>query len=306
MDAKRSGRQPFFAYIPLNAAHGPHVVPEDYYKHYLGQPGVGEEVAKFLGMIENVDTNFGALLRKLDEWGLAQNTLVIYFTGDNGGTAGTKLFNAGLHGGKGTPYQGGTRAVAFFRWPGGGVPADAACAALSAHLDIFPTLAEITGAKLSPEVQQQVEGKSLLPLLTNPKAAWPDRLLVHHVGRWGKGQAGESKFVKCAIQNSRFTLVNNQELYDLQADPGETQNVIAEHPDVVAKLRAAYDQWWKDVQPLLVNENVVGPKINPFREIFWKQFGGGPDEQLLQRMDPSRATKAPGEDGAKPKRKNKK
>ena len=67
-------------------------------------------------------------------------------------------------------------------------------------------------------------------------------MLVHHVGRWAKGKAAESKYDSAPIQNSRFSLVNNKELYDLKADPGETKNVIAEHPDVVANLRAAYDQ----------------------------------------------------------------
>ena len=107
-----------------------------------------------------------------------------------------------------------------------------------------------------------------------------------------------------AIQNSRFTLVNNEELYDLKNDPGETTNVIAEHPEVVAQLRAAYDQWWNDVQPLLVNENVVGPKMNPFKELYWKQFGGGPDEKLLKRMDPSSRARA--EKPAKVRKKRKK
>lgn len=290
IDAQRTGGQPFFAYIPLNAAHGPHVVPEEYYRQYLGKPGVNEETAKFLGMIENIDTNFGRLLRKLDDWNLEQNTLVIYFCGDNGGTAGTKIFNAGLHGGKGTPYQGGTRTAVLFRWPGGKIPAGIECKALSAHIDIFPTLAEITGAKLSNDVRRQVEGCSLWPLLTNPQADWPDRTLVHHVGRWEKGKAAESKYSNCSIQNSRFTLVRNNELYDLMTDPGETKNVIAEHPDVVANLRAAYERWWEEVQPLLVNENIVGPKMNPMKELYWKQFGGGPDEQLLRRMNPAAAT----------------
>ncbi len=240
--------------------------------------------------------------RSSQDWGLGRNTLVIYLGGDNGGTAGARIFNAGMRGTKGTPYQGGTRAAAFFRWPAGGIPAGAECDALAAHLDIFPTLAEITGATLSEEVQQQVEGRSLWPLLQNPQAAWPDRVLVHHVGRWPNGKAAESKYSKCAIQNARFTLVNNKELYDLQADPGETTNVIDEHPEVVAQLRAAYDQWWEDVQPLLVNENVVGPKMNPFKELYWKQFGGGPDEKLLQRMDPTSSAR-----GAKAKaRKNRK
>ena len=290
MDAKRVAKQPFFAYIPLNAAHGPWVLPKEYYQQYLGKPGVSEDVAKFFGMLENIDTNFGALLAKLREWGIEDNTLVIYLGTDNGGFAeACKIFNAGMKGSKVTPYQGGTRSPGFFRWPAGGIPAGAECDALSAHLDLFPTLAEITGATLTAEVKQQVEGRSLLPLLKNPKAEWADRTLVHHVGRWATGKAAESKYTKCAIQNSRFTLVNNKELYDLKADPGETKNVIAEHPEVVADLRAIYERWWTDVQPMLINENVVGPKMNPMKEIYWKQFGGGPDEALLRRMDPKSA-----------------
>ena len=198
-----------------------------------------------------------------------------------------KIFNAGMKGGKGTVYQGGTRVPFFVRWPAGGIPAGAECDALSAHLDLLPTLAEITGAKLSDDVKKQVEGRSLLALLKNPKAEWADRTLVHHVGRWEKGKAADAKYAKSAIQNSRFTLVGNTELYDLKADPGETRNVIADHPEAVATLRAAYDQWWDEVQPLLVNEDVVAPKMNPLKELYWKQFGGGPDAAMLKMMDPA-------------------
>jgi arylsulfatase len=306
MDARRAAKQPFFAYIALNSSHHPLIVPEKYYQQYLGKPGISEQVAKFFGMNENIDTNFGALLKQLKNWDIEDNTLVIYIGTDNGGTEGVKIFNAGMKGGKGSPYQGGTRAPAFFRWPAGGIQGGKECAALSAHMDIFPTLAEITGATLSSEVQQQVEGRSLLPLLRNPQAEWPDRLLVHHVGRWAKGKAEESKYRSSAIQNSRFTLVNNKELYDLKADPGETKNVIADHSDVVANLRAAYDRWWTDVQPFLVNENVANaPKINPMKELYWKQFGGGPDARMLKRMA---GGDADGEEGQpeKPNRKQRK
>ena len=189
MDACRTAGKPFFAYIPPNAAHGPHVVPEQYYQQYLGKLNVNEDTAKFFGMVENIDTNFGTLLKKLREWDIEDNTLVIYIAGDNGGTAGTRIYNRGMKGGKGTPYQGGTRTVAFFRWPAGGIPAGAECDALSANIDVFPTLAEIAGARLDDNVRKLVEGRSLLPLLKNPKAEWPDRMLVHHVGRWAKGKA---------------------------------------------------------------------------------------------------------------------
>ena len=287
MDNQRTQNKPFFAYIPLNVAHAPLQVPEENYRNYAGK--VPDEVAKFYGMIETADRNFGLLLDKLTEWGIEDNTLVIFIGTDNGGFApACKVFNAGMRGTKATPYQGGTRAPCFCRWPakfkgGRDVPA------LTAHIDIFPTLAEIAGVPIAGDLARQVEGRSLMPLLTDPQSAWPDRLLVTHVGRWPRGKAAEAKFADCSIRDSRFTLVKNAELYDLQIDPGESKNVIADHPEEVAKLRAAYDQWWLDVQPLLVNENAVGPKINPFKELYWKQFGGGPTAEDLKRMDPADA-----------------
>ena len=292
MNERRETPQPFFACITPNAAHSPLVAPEKDYQQYLGKPGVSADAAKFFGMIENIDTNFGALLTKLKEWSLEKNTLVIYLGSDNGGTVGVKIFNAGLRGSKVTPYQGGTRTPAFWRWPGV-IQGGAECGALSAHLDIFPTLVEISGAKLTDEVKKQIEGRSLLPLLKDPQAPWPDRTLVTHVGRWPAGGAAQAKFANCAIRNSRFTLVSNAELYDLQADPGESKNVLAEHPEVAAELRKAYDAWWSECPPLLVNEDVVGPKVNPMKELYWNQFGGGPDARLLEQMDPAGKFRAP-------------
>jgi arylsulfatase len=78
-------------------------------------------------------------------------------------------------------------------------------------------------------------------------------------------------------------------LYDLKNDPGEKVNVIAQHPEMAATLRQAYDAWWESVQPMLVNESAVGPKVNPFKALYWKQFGGGPDEELRRAMDPQSA-----------------
>ena len=73
--------------------------------------------------------------------------------------------------------------------------------------------------------------------------------------------------------------------------------MIAEHPDVVAALRAAYDRWWEEVLPCLENEDAVGPKVNPFKELYWKQFGGGPDAALLRQMDPDLAREGERRDG---------
>ena len=189
IDRERQSGRPFFAYITPNAAHTPLQVPEEYFALYRGK--VPENVARFFGMIANIDDNFGRLLGKLDEWKLADNTLVLFMT-DNGGTQGVKLFNAGMRGMKNTPYQGGTRVPSFWRWPAG-FAGGRDVSALSAHIDVFPTLAEITGAKLSQAARKQVEGRSLLELLKHPEAKAADRFLVTHCGRWplGKAETGQ-------------------------------------------------------------------------------------------------------------------
>src|SRR5262249_52366766 len=155
-----------------------------YEKMYAGK--VPAQVAKFYGMISNIDDNVGVLLGKLKDWNLDKNTLLIFMT-DNGGTAGVRIYNAGMRGSKVTPYLGGTRVPAFCRWPGVFKPGEVS--ALTAHLDVFPTLAELAGAKVPKAVADKLEGRSLVPLLRDPRAKWADRLLFTHVGRWGRGQA---------------------------------------------------------------------------------------------------------------------
>jgi arylsulfatase len=272
MDAKRQEEAPFFAYITPNAPHAPLQCPEEYSKRYSDK--VAANTAKFFGMVQNIDDNFGRLLARLNEWGIARDTLVIFMT-DNGGTGGVKIFNAGMRAQKGTPYEGGTRVPSFWRWPAG-FTGGKDCDALTAHVDILPTLAQITGAPLPTGVH--LDGRSLVPLLKNPQAAWTDRFLFTHVGRWENGRAEESKFANCAVRNTRYHLVKNKELYDVKSDPGERNNVITDYPEVVARMRAAYDQWWSEILPALENEDAIGPKVNPFKEAYWKQFGGGPDQ----------------------------
>lgn len=275
MDSRRKKNVPFLAYITPNTPHTPLDCPEEYIKRYEGK--VNTNTAKFFGMIENIDDNFGKLLTKLDEWKIADNTLVIFLT-DNGTAGGSQIFNAGMRGRKGSQYEGGTRVPSFWRWPEN-FKGGRDCHALTAHLDIFPTLAQIAGAEIPAKIK--LDGRSLVPLLQNPAADWLDRFLFTHVGRWEKGKAEESKYEKCAVRNARFQLVNNTELYDLKSDPGQKQNVIAEHPEVVAEMRRAYGQWWNEILPALENEDATGPKINPFKAAYWKQFGGGPKAESL-------------------------
>ncbi len=264
--AQAEARRPFFAYITPNAPHAPYVCPEEWSKRYEGHGLKADDMA-YYGMIENIDANVGRLVARLGELGVERDTLVIFMT-DNGHSIG-RLYNAGMRGAKGTPYQGGTRVPAFWRWPGRLPPGDVN--RLAAHLDIFPTFAELVGAKVPEGVA--LDGRSLVPLLEDPQAPWDDRFLFTHLGRWPKGKAAESKYAQCAVRTARFRLVNNRELHDILADPGETKNVIDEFPEEVARMRAAYDRWWAEVEPCLVNEDAVGPPVNPFAERYWKQFG---------------------------------
>jgi arylsulfatase len=274
------GKQPFYAYIPTNVPHGPlQVRPEDEAR-YQGDLQPSER--KFFGMIANLDDNVGRLLEKLAEWGIERDTLVIYMN-DNGGTAGCKLFNAGMRGTKVTPWLGGTRASSLWRWPGTLKPGTVD--RLTAHIDFFRTIAEIAGAPLSDAVKAQVEGQSLVPLLVEHDAAWPERVLYTHVGRWEPGEdPKDSKYANCSVRTKRWHLVSigkgpkHWQLFDVAADPGEAHNVAGDHADVVKQLDSAYENWWNSVQPALVNEHVVGPAINPFHEQYWRQYKGpGPN-----------------------------
>jgi len=274
MNERRKSDKPFFAWISPNAPHSPLDCPPEYERLYNAQE-IGAPAAKFFGMVTNIDDNAGRLMASLKEWGIERDTLLVFMT-DNGGTAGVKVFNAGMRAAKGTPYQGGTRVPCFFRRPGTLKPADVS--ALTAHLDIFPTLAGIAGAKIPAGLP--LDGRNLMPLLRNPSARWDDRYLFTHVGRWDKGKAAVSKYAKCSVRNSRYTMVCNStgakqwELYDLQNDPGEQRNVFEANPETARRMEAAYDKWWEEILPCLENEDALPPAVNPFKALYQKQFGG--------------------------------
>ena len=288
------GKKPFFAYIATNVPHAPLQVRDEDLARYKNKVN-DLSVAKFFGMLANADDNIGKLLAKLTDWGIEKDTLVV-FMNDNGGTGGVRVFNAGMRGAKATPFNGGTRASSFWRWPGTLKPADVK--ALAAHIDFFPTIAEIAGAKLSDEAKNQIEGRSLVPLLEKPDAAWPSRTLFTHVGRWAKGAAPETgKYTSCSVRTAGWHLVSDAKkgaaewmLFDMMNDYGEKNDIAAQHPDVVGEMTGAYEKWWDSVRPMMVNEDAVGPKINPFAARFYEQFGGAPTEEERKHMNPTTGT----------------
>jgi arylsulfatase A-like enzyme len=274
------GKQPFYAHIATNAPHAPYIArPED---AALYAEKVDEKTAHFFGMIHNIDENVGRLIAKLGEWGIERETLVVYMN-DNGTAQGAKVFNAGMRGQKGTPWLGGTRAMSFWRWTGSLKPGDRS--QLTAHIDFFPTLAALSGAKLDAKAAAQVEGRSLVPLLEKADAEWQDRTLFTHVGRWALHASPETgKYANCSVRTSRWHLVNvgkktTWQLFDVKADYSEQNDLAAAQPQVVAELSGEFEKWWTSVQPQLVNENASVTGTNTFHDLYWKQFGGGPEKK---------------------------
>lgn len=273
-------KAPYFAYIALNAPHGPFIAPEKYKKRFLDD-GYDKNTAARYGMIENIDDNFGMLLSKLDEWGARENTLIIFMT-DNGmamrpitrNGESVERFNAGMKGAKNSPHEGGTHVPAFWGWKGvldKGVDING----LTAHIDLFSTFSELSGAEL-PSKMHEMDGRSLLPLLEKPNAKWSGRELFVHCGRWKPGETEAAKFVKSAVRSERWRFVNNRDLYDIEKDPYQKNEVSAANPKVIEKLRKSYNNWWESVLPLMVNEGL--PTVKPADQPFAKRY----DKQLKE------------------------
>ncbi len=235
--------KPFFAYLSTNAPHGPFNVSPKYSEPYE-KLGVPKNQAKFWGMITNIDENVGKLRKVLAEKGLAENTILV-FTTDNGtaaGAGGPKGFNAGMRGQKGSEYDGGHRVPFFVHWPQGELTGGRDLHALSAHVDVLPTLAELCGLKVDPP--NPLDGTSLARLLGDaPSVDWPDRTLLVHSQRVETPQ----KWRKSAVMTQRWRFVNGKELYDMTEDPGQKKDVAADHPEVVEKLTGEYEAWWKSI-----------------------------------------------------------
>jgi arylsulfatase A-like enzyme len=265
MEAQK-GKQPFFAYITTNAPHGPFIAPDSYKKKFI-DAGFSSSTVGFYGMIENIDDNVGRLTAKLAEWGIEKDTLLIFIT-DNGPAASN--YNGEHKGKKNSVDEGGTRVPSFWRWPGVLTPGTD-IDRIANHYDILPTFAELVGA--SPKQPDQLHGRSLVPLLKDAKADWEDRFRVFHKGRWGKGQAAKSREKDFAVRNQRFRLVGRNALYDMEKDPSQQTNVIADHPEVAKQMNAVYDEWFDGALPNMVNEDAPVSGHNTFHLMYWKQHG---------------------------------
>ena len=279
---KKAGK-PFLAYISTNAPHGPMHCPPQYSAPYKEQ---GTGVANFLGMIANIDENVGKLRAFLDEQGLAQNTIFV-FTTDNGTSSGDKVFNAQMRGKKGSEYDGGHRVPFFVYWPGGGLTGGRDVQAITAHVDVVPTLIDLCGIK--PPQGVRFDGRSIRALLEGEPGNWPDRILITDSQR----VKDPIKWRKSAVMTSQWRLVNGAELYDIKADPSQKEDVSQKHPQVVKRLKTAYEDWWAELEPTFAQDcplTIGHAQENPacLTGHDWITTGSSPWNQRMIRMGEAR------------------
>lgn len=237
---KKNKDQPFFAYIATNAPHGPYYCPEEYSKPYENNPQVS--LAEFYGMITNVDDNLAKLMKMLDDESIADNTILVFMT-DNGTAAGLKNgrgYDGGMRGTKNSEYDGGHRVPFIIRWPNGKIEAGKTVDQLTAHIDILPTFIGLCDLK-APEID--FDGSDIADLLYTDGEQWPERALVVESQR----VVTPIKWRKSAVMTDRWRLVNGTELYDLDADPKQQNDLAAQFPEVLKRLRDEYENFWNDV-----------------------------------------------------------
>ena len=229
----RSEEQPFFIYLATNCPHSPHLCDDKYSDPYL-EKGMKEQVAGFFGQIANIDENMDRLLGILEETGLADNTILIYMT-DNGTSSGHEVFNAGMRGHKTEPYEGGHRVPLFIRWPAGklGKPRDIDVPAQVQ--DILPTLTQWCNLNIPDGVS--FDGSSLVPAVKGKRNELQERILVVEYENPYRPEENRVVIWK------KWRLVKDTELYDLSNDPGQTNDVAEQYPEVLQKLKEYYAAW---------------------------------------------------------------
>lgn len=297
MDKARAEGRPFFTYIACNAPHSPfNDVPEDLYQYYLkkgteslivGTPKNRareiDNLARIAAMVTNIDDNVGQLFEKLKADGIYDNTIVLFLT-DNG--PNTRRYVRHLRGKKSEPNEGGVRTPLWIHWPaqlkGGtvvkGTPA--------AHIDLAPTLLDACGVVAKGVA---FDGRSLLPQLKDPSLVPPERSLVLQFHR------GDNliRYHNCMLRNGKWKMVNPSgttnrgfkgapawELYNLDKDPGEKNDLAASNTEVLKQLVADYDRWFGSVseeradQPGPLSIWIDREKENPVVLTWQDAFGG--------------------------------
>ena len=281
MEQAHEQDKPFLAVVWFGSPHVPHEATEELRALYPDEP---ENLQNYYGEITGVDRAVGRVRDQLREWGIADNTMVL-FTSDNGGRE-PEADNRELRGEKGEIWEGGIRVPAIVEWPDRVEPSVTDVAANTS--DLYPTLLELTGAK--PEVQPRpLDGISLVPLLEGrmeerpkPMGFWhyPASGMIMRSGEIVQAikaalEAGEEPDVNTGLlrdpgddwseaeerpghaawMDGPYKLhripnrepENRYELYNLVEDPAEENNIIDDEPEQAERMKAALEEWQRSV-----------------------------------------------------------
>jgi len=230
--------RPLFAYVPYNAVHNPLQAPQDYVRRHASPD---PQRNTYLAMLAIMDEGVGAILDTLDRLDLSDNTLVIFLS-DNGGARGTTANNGALRSFKHSVYEGGLRVPFLVRWPER-IPAGTVSDEPVISIDVFSTV--LAAAGIEPPDELQLDSRDMLPAL----AGRLDRPL-HEALYWN--WIDKDSDTGWAIRKGRWKLLADKggiELYDLEADIGETRNLASNQSMIVQTLLAEYKHWQSQLRP---------------------------------------------------------
>ena len=223
---KANGDTPFFLYFAHMHVHLPHYVPRAFRLRSQNGP--------YGAAVEYIDWSVGAILEAIRKLGLDDNTLVM-FTSDNGSNTRFGGSNLPLRGRKGTTWEGGIRVPCLARFPGR-IPSGTECGEIATALDVLPTFTSLAGGSAPDD--RIIDGKDITPLLTGePGAVSPhDRFYYYLMSNLEAVRSGKWKL---AVSRKGETIA---ELYDLEADIGEANDISRDRPDVVDRLQRIADE----------------------------------------------------------------
>jgi len=229
--------------------------PAEHTKNNRLQRRIIQSHPVYAAMIEHLDENVGKILDALDKKGIAENTL-IFFTSDNGGLStseGSPTCNAPLSEGKGWMYDGGTREPLLIRWPKV-IKAGTTSDAMITSPDFYPTILEACGLHLNKA--QHIDGRSFYEVFGESPKNYKRNSIFWHFPHYGN-QGGEAG---CSIRKENWKLIEffelGLELYNLDEDIGEKNNLVNQFPEKVEELKKELDAWKSEV-------NAIIPKANP-------------------------------------------
>jgi len=238
---KQHRDEPFLVFLPYNTPHSPMQVPDRWWNEFRekdlkmshrnsDREKLGHTRAA-LAMCENIDWNVGRVLDALDDLNLAEETIVVYFS-DNGPNG--FRWNGDMRGKKGSTDEGGVRSPLLIRWPGK-IKAGHQIPQIAGAIDLLPTLAELTGIKLTNE--KPLDGISFKGQLLGEQenASTDERRIFSH---WSS---------RVSVRTQQFRLDHEGNLYDMQQDPGQRRDVTKDHPEVAADLKLAVKRWKADL-----------------------------------------------------------